>query len=242
LRRLLPLIVVALPFLVSGGSAAAPQSGIVIRAAASGSHLRLEVVDSHLLVNGHLASGTPTGCRLIRGYSAAACRLSEEGSVVIEMGAANDKVTVLDPLPVPLIAYLGGGSDKLIGNAEPDTCYAQGTRRNRCIGGGGDDVCIAGPENTDCVGGPGDDYCKTNGGSDGCWGGPGRDVCVMGSGQDGCHGDAGDDRLYGGAGGDRLYGGRGFDYCESTPGLGRQQGCEQGPGKAPRSPSGQRRR
>jgi RTX calcium-binding nonapeptide repeat (4 copies) len=239
LRKLLLFsAVAALPFLLTGGSVAAPESGIVIRAAASGSHLRLTVENSHLLVNGHLARSTPTGCRLTRGYSAAACRLSEAGSVIVEMGAANDKVTVVDPLPVPLIAYLGAGSDKLIGNAEPDTCYAQGTRRNRCIGNGGDDVCIAGPENTDCVGGPGDDYCKTSGGSDGCWGGPGRDTCVMGSGQDGCHGDAGDDRLFGGSGGDRLYGGRGFDYCDGAPGLGRQQACEEGPARAPKTPAG----
>lgn len=236
MRRLLPLIVVAaLPFLVwGGGSAAAPQSGIVIRAAESGSHLRLTVEDSHLLVNGQLANGTPSGCFLTRGLSAATCRLSDGGPVVIEMGASNDKVTVLDPLPVPLIAYLGGGSDKLIGNAESDTCYPQGTRRNRCIGNGGDDVCISGPKNTDCVGGPGDDYCKVSRGSDGCWGGPGRDVCMMGSGQDGCHGDAGNDLLYGGRGADRLYGGRGVDYCESAPGFGRQQGCEEGPPRSGR--------
>ena len=105
---------------------------------------------------------------------------------------------MLDPLPVPLTAYLGSGSDKLIGNAEADTCYPQGTRRNRCIGGPGDDICISAPVNTDCVGGAGDDYCRVRDGSDGCWGGPGRDVCVMGSGHDGCHGEGGADRLYGG--------------------------------------------
>jgi RTX calcium-binding nonapeptide repeat (4 copies) len=230
MRRALPLLAVAVLFLFGGGSSAAPPSGIVVRAASSGSHLRLTVDGSHLLVNGYLARAQPVGCRLTRGRSAATCSLEEAGSVTIEMGPGDDKVEVLDPLPVPLTAYLGGGSDKLIGNAEPDTCYPQGTRRNRCVGGGGNDVCITGQENTDCVGGPGNDYCKAGDGSDGCWGGPGDDVCEMGAGQDGCHGGPGDDRLFGGPGADQLYGGSGRDYCDGGPGVGRSHECESGPG------------
>ncbi len=230
MRRALPtLVIAALSLLLFSASSATSQSGIVIRTASSGSHLRLTVSGSQLLVNGHLASARPTGCRLTRGYSAATCGLAEAGSVVIETGAANDKVEVLDPLPVPLTAYLGAGSDKLIGNAEPDSCYPQGSARNRCIGGAGDDICISGPVNTDCVGDSGDDYCKTGSGSDGCWGGPGDDTCLMGAGQDGCHGEAGDDRLYGGANTDQLYGGDGFDYCDGGPDAGQSHGCEAGP-------------
>jgi hypothetical protein len=217
-------------FFFGFGSSASTQGGIiVIRAAESGSHLRLTVTDSHLLVNGQLAAERPAGCRLARGYSAAACRLEEATSVVVEMSSANDKIEVLDPLPIPLTAYLGSGSDKFIGNAEDDTCYPQGSARNRCIGSGGDDVCISAPVNTDCVGGAGNDYCKVSDGSDGCWGGPGRDECVMGDGQDGCHGDAGNDRLYGGASSDQLYGGGGFDYCDGGPGVGHSHECETGP-------------
>jgi hypothetical protein len=227
-RRGLPLLAVAALFLLGTGSAA-PRSGIVIRAASSGSHLRLAVSDSRLLVNGHLASTRPVGCRITRGHSAAVCELEEAGSIVVETGSSNDKVEVLDPLPVPLTVYLGSGSDKLIGNAEPDTCYPEGSDRNRCIGEGGDDICIAASVNTDCVGGAGDDYCKTAGGSDGCWGGPGDDVCLMGAGQDGCHGEGGDDRLYGGSGDDQLYGGDGSDYCDGGPGIGRSHECESGP-------------
>jgi Ca2+-binding RTX toxin-like protein len=206
-----------------------PEGGIVVRAASSGSHLRLTVNGPQLLVNGHLARAQPVGCRLTRGYSAATCGLAEAGSVIVEMGDSDDKVEVLDPLPVPLIAYLGGGSDKLIGNSEADVCYPQGSRRNRCVGGGGNDICISGPKNTDCVGGAGDDYCRASNGSDGCWGGPGEDVCEMGGGEDGCHGGAGDDRLFGGAGADQLYGGPGRDYCDSGPGGGRSHECETGP-------------
>ncbi len=102
-------------------------------------------------------------------------------------------------------------------------------RRNRCVGGGNDDICITGQQNSDCVGGPGDDYCRHGDGSDGCWGGPGDDVCVMGPGQDGCHGEEGNDRLYGGAQPDQLYGGPGYDYCDGGPGWGKSHECDAGP-------------
>jgi hypothetical protein len=229
-RALLTAAVVGLAFFGLCGSAS-PRGGIIlIRGAGSGSHLRLTVSGGQLLVNGHLTAERPSGCRLARGYSRASCRLAEASSVVVEMGPSGDKVEVLDPLPVPLITYLGSGSDKLIGNAEADTCYPQGSPRNRCVGGAGDDTCISGPDNTDCVGGAGNDYCRTSDGSDGCWGGPGQDECVMGGGQDGCHGEGGDDRLYGGAGSDQLYGGDGSDYCNGSPGPGRSHECETGPG------------
>ena len=231
MRRALPVLAVAALFLFAGGSSAESVSsgGIVIRGAESGSHLRLTVSGSQLLVNGQMERARPLGCRHTRGTGAAICGLEEAGSVVIEMGASDDKIEVLDPLPVPLYVYLGSGSDKLIGNDEEDFCYPQGNRRNRCIGNGGNDVCVSGPMNTDCVGGAGDDYCETSNGSDGCWGGPGRDVCDMGGGQDGCHGDAGNDRLLGGSAADQLYGGGGFDYCDGEAGIGRSHSCEAGP-------------
>lgn len=205
------------------------QSEVVIRGADSGTHLRLSMRGSDLIVTGHLARGKQAGCRAT-GRRAADCPLAHVGGITVETGPSSDKVEVLSPLPTSLTAYLGGGSDKLIGNSEPDICYPQGTNRNRCIGGGGNDVCISGPVNTDCLGGPGNDYCKTSSGSDGCWSGPGRDTCLMGPGEDGCHGGGGDDRLYGGPGADRLYGGPGRDYCDGGPGRGRSVECETGPG------------
>jgi RTX calcium-binding nonapeptide repeat (4 copies) len=228
-RPLLSAAIVILAFFGLSGSAS-PRAGIIlIRGADSGSHLRLTMSGGQLLVNGRLTAERPSGCRLARGYRAASCRLAEASSVVVEMGPSEDKLEVLDPLPVPLTVYLGSGSDKLVGNAEADTCYPQGSSRNRCIGGDGDDICISGPDNTDCVGGPGNDYCKTSNGSDGCWGGRGRDECLMGDGQDGCHGEAGNDRLFGGGGSDQLYGGSGSDHCDGGPGLGRSHDCETGP-------------
>jgi len=228
-RALLTTAVVVLAFFGLSGSAS-PRGGIIlIRGDDSGSHLRLSISGGHLLVNGRLTEERPSGCRLARAYEGASCRLGEASSVIVEMGSANDKVDVLDPLPVPLTAYLGSGSDKLIGNAEADTCYPQGSPRNRCVGGSGDDICISGPDNTDCVGDSGDDYCKTGNGSDGCWGGPGRDECLMGGGQDGCHGEAGSDRLFGGGDADQLYGGGDSDYCDGGPDKGQSRECEAGP-------------
>ncbi len=232
LRRALTILAAAALFLLIAAAGATPESRIVIRGAESGTHLRLSVSGSSLLVTGPMADAT-AGCSFTRGHGAATCPLRHAGGIEILTGPDDDKVSVLDRLPVPLTAYLGAGSDKLVGNGEPDTCYPQGTRRNRCIGKGGDDVCISAPVNTDCVGGPGDDYCRTSDGSDGCWGGPGDDVCLMGAGEDGCHGDGGNDRLYGGAQGDQLYGGTGTDYCDGAPGRGKARECELRPPRRP---------
>lgn len=227
MRRIaLTLGVVLLSALVAAPSAS-PEGSIEIRTAEPSSHLRLTVRGSKLLVGGRLSSRT-SGCRLRGG--GATCDLSRAALIVVETGSGPDKVEVLDPLPLALTVHLGSGSDKLIGNAEPDTCYPEGTRRNRCIGGAGDDICESAPVNTDCVGGPGDDFCRTGAGSDGCWGGAGRDTCLMGRGEDGCHGGPGRDRLYGGPDPDQLYGGPGRDLCDGAPGVGRSHTCETGPG------------
>jgi Ca2+-binding RTX toxin-like protein len=212
-----------------GGTTASTEGTIVVRGAASGTHLRLSLRGGDLVAEGSMQGATPTGCHFTSGERVAVCPMAGAGAIEVETGPSDDKVEVLEQLPLPLTAYLGQGEDKLIGNGEPDTCYPQGTKRNRCIGGAGDDVCITGPRNSDCVGGPGNDYCKHSTGSDGCWGGPGNDVCVMGPGMDGCHGEGGNDRLYGGPDPDQLYGGRGYDYCNGGRGIGKSHGCEAGP-------------
>ncbi|MEX2448859.1 MAG: hypothetical protein WD404_08995 [Solirubrobacterales bacterium] len=215
--------------LAHGGSAATTQERIVVHGAHSGSHLRLTVKGQRLVVRGLMARTRPTGCRFARFRLRAVCPLRRVGSIEVQMGPSGDFVEVLDRLPAPLTVRLGDGSDKFIGHGERDICYSEGARRNRCVGRGGDDICITGQRNSDCVGGPGDDYCRHGAGSDGCWGGPGRDICVMGPGQDGCHGDGGHDKLFGGPSQDRLYGGRGHDHCDGGRGWGRSQGCERGP-------------
>jgi hemolysin type calcium-binding protein len=209
---------------------ASPAGRIVVFGAASGSHLGLSTKGSKIMARGVMAHTPPQGCHFVRGHHTAACPLAGAGAIEIDMGSSGDFVEVLDPMPVPVTVHLGAGEDKFIGNSENDTCYPEGTRRNRCVGGPGNDTCITGPRNSDCVGGPGDDYCRTSTGSDGCWGGPGNDVCYMGPGQDGCHGEDGNDRLYGEADPDQLYGGDGFDSCDGGPGVGRSHECEAGPG------------
>lgn len=206
---------------------ATPQGQVVVRGADSGSHLRLSVEHDRLVVEG-LMSGVSRSCRFVRRH-AAVCSLRDAGGVEVVMGPSGDFVEVLDRLPLPLTVRLGDGSDKFIGHGEADTCYPEGARRNRCIGRGGDDICITGNRNSDCVGGPGNDYCKHGAGSDGCWGGPGRDICIMGRGQDGCHGEGGRDLLYGGPSADKLYGGPDRDHCDGTPGWGYSIECEAGP-------------
>ena len=184
----------------------------------------------------------------MRNGNGAVCSTSGASGIEITMGSQDDKVEILDPMPLPVTAYLGSGSAKFIGNSEDDTCYPQGSMRNRCYGGAGNDICITGNQNTDCVGDGGNDYARFGDGSDGCWGDfavggegdpkgddprggkPGNDVCVMGKGMDGAHGGPGSDRLYGGPQPDQLYGGAGYDYCNGGPGVGKSHGCETGPG------------
>lgn len=208
---------------------ASPQGQVVVRGGGSNSHLKLSMRGDDLVVEGWMASGAGAGCRLAHNRNLAVCKLDDTGAVEVDMGPGDDFVEVLDRLPVPLTVHLGDGSDKFIGNGEVDTCYSEGARRNRCVGGAGDDICITGPQNSDCVGGVGDDYCKHGAGSDGCWGGPGDDICIMGPGQDGCHGEEGEDLLYGGSSADKLYGGRDRDLCDGGPGWGYSIECETGP-------------
>jgi Ca2+-binding RTX toxin-like protein len=215
--------------LLSLPSVASPEGRIVVFGTASGSHLKVTKSGADIVVEGTMASAQPQGCRLTEGRKVAVCPIAGAGGIEIEMGDSNDFVEVIDPLPFTLTTHLGDGEDKFIGNAEKDVCFPEGSRRNRCVGEGGDDVCITGSLNSDCVGGEGNDYCRTSTGSDGCWGGPGDDVCYMGPGQDGCHGEAGNDRLYGEHDPDQLYGGEGFDFCDGGPGMGYSRTCEAGP-------------
>jgi hypothetical protein len=215
--------------LLATATSAVPEGEIVVRGPSYSSHLRLSVSGDAIVVKGQVA-GDPVGCRLVERHRLTVCPTTGAGGMEIVMGPADDKVQVEDRLPMPLTVHLGAGSDKFLGNDEPDTCYSEGTKRNRCIGFGGDDVCITGELNSDCVGGEGDDYCRHQGGSDGCFGGPGNDECDMGGGSDGCHGGPGNDRLFGGGDPDQLYGDGGYDFCDGGPGVGRSHECETGPG------------
>lgn len=229
-KRTGTVLALAAALVLSFLSSSATTTGqIVLHGATSGSTLKLSVHGPRLIAKGLMAHAHPAGCHFKRFRRVAVCRLSGAGAIEVDMGPSGDFVRVEDHLPLPLTVHLGGGSDKFVGNGERDICYSEGARRNRCVGGPGDDICITGQKNSDCVGGPGDDYCKHGAGSDGCWGGPGDDICIMGPGQDGCHGGRGNDHLYGGPSPDQLYGGRGFDYCNGGRGTGKSHHCNAGP-------------
>jgi Ca2+-binding RTX toxin-like protein len=229
LSRQLLACALAIAGLLALPAAASTAGLIVIYGSRSGSTLTLSMRGHRLVVKGNMAHHHPRGCRFTHGHRRAVCPTRGASAIEVDMGPSGDFVRVAERLPLPLTVHLGAGSDKFIGNGERDTCYGEGTRRNRCVGGPNNDVCISGPRNSDCVGGAGNDYCRTRTGSDGCWGGPGNDVCRMGPGEDGCHGEAGNDRLYGGASPDQLYGGAGWDYCNGGPGRGKSHACDAGP-------------
>ncbi len=208
---------------------ATPAGQIVVFGSHGGSTLTLSTRGNKIIVKGRLAHRPPIGCRLKHHRLLAVCPTRNASRMEVDMGPGGDLVKVAERLPMALTVHLGAGSDKFIGNGERDICYSEGSRRNRCIGGPGNDICITGERNSDCVGGPGNDYCHHGDGSDGCWGGPGNDTCVMGPGEDGCHGGPGNDRLYGGRNPDQLYGGPGDDYCNGGPGRGKSHDCNFGP-------------
>ena len=210
-------------------AAATPVSKIVIFGSHKGSKLKLHPRGNKIVVKGNFAHHHPVGCRFKRHRRFVVCPTRGVGLIEVDMGPRGDFVKVTKTLPVPLVAHLGRGSDKFVGKGERDICFSEGSRRNRCIGGGNNDVCITGNRNSDCVGDGGNDFCHHGAGSDGCWGGRGNDICIMGPGQDGCHGGPGNDRLYGGRAADQLYGGPGYDYCNGQRGWGRDHGCNTGP-------------
>jgi len=168
--------------LALGPASASPRGEIVVRGAASGSHLELSLAGGNLVVHGWMARAAGAGCRLTHHRTLAVCRLRDAGGIEVDMGPSGDFVEVLDRLPVPLTVHLGDGSDKFIGNGERDTCYSEGARRNRCVGGPGDDVCVMGP---------GQDGCHGEAGKDELYGGPSADQLYGGGGYDRCDGTPG---------------------------------------------------
>src|SRR3954467_14094716 len=209
-RRLLVgvLTVVALLALPA---VATSVSKIVIFGSHKGSTLRLHPRGHNkIVVKGNMTHHHPRGCHFTKGHRKAVCSTRGVGAIEVKMGPKGDLVKVTKTLPLPLVVHLDRGSDKFVGKGERDICFSEGSRRNRCIGNGNNDVCITGNRNSDCVGGGGNDFCHHGAGSAGCWGGRGSDICIMGPGQDGCHGGPGNDRLYGGRAAHPLSGGHRF--------------------------------
>jgi Ca2+-binding RTX toxin-like protein len=245
------VVLLALPAFGLGAESVDVRQGgpLVIQGDDTGDHVYIGTSGSEYVIQGYMPGPTPQGCTTEQPHKVVHCDGTGVTSVEVDMGGSSDKLEVVDPLPVPLAVHLGAGSDKLIGNDEPDTCYQDATNRNRCIGNGGDDVCIGGPRRGDCLGGSGNDTCVAMADNDGCWGGSGDDTCKMGPGSDECYGDAGNDtciagggndlceggggndRLIGGGGTDGVHGGPGRDYCDGGPGPENARSCESGPSR-----------
>src|SRR4051794_10107122 len=77
-------------------TAAIPEGQIVIRGAASGSHLRLTVKRDRIFVDGRMAGHRPVGCHFTNGRHGAVCPLDEVGAIEIGMGPEGDMVEILD--------------------------------------------------------------------------------------------------------------------------------------------------
>jgi Ca2+-binding RTX toxin-like protein len=108
LRRALAAFGAAALLLLASAGNATTEGRIVIHGAETGTHLRLSVSGGDLLVTGPMAEATE-GCQLAPANGAATCPLSDAGQVEVDTGPYNDKVEVLNKLPVPLIAFLGAG-------------------------------------------------------------------------------------------------------------------------------------
>ncbi|MDP9276766.1 MAG: hypothetical protein M3O76_00975 [Actinomycetota bacterium] len=225
--------IVALLALPAAGWAAEDvsiQSGaggqqLVIKGSDGGDHVTigLDSSGSDFVLNGYFPGSVPGSCQAEKPQKKLLCRTAGITEVLVDLGAANDKLEILDPLPSTVIAHLGSGNDRMSGNGEPDTCYMDGGAKKQCLLGGGDDTCIGGPGRGDCYGGPGNDSYAAMANPDGFWGGQGADVCRMGPGNDECYGDAGNDLCSMGGGNDLCQGGPGDDVCR---GGGGNDACE----------------
>src|SRR6478752_1725880 len=181
-RRQLLAGMLAVAALLALPAAANTAGLIVIFGSHSGSTLNLTPHGHRLVVKGNMAHQHPRGCRFKRGHRLAVCSLRGVSAVEVDMGPSGDFVRVDQRLPVPLTVHLGAGSDKFIGNGERDTCYSEGSRRNRCIGGPNNDICIMGPGEDGCHGGRGNDRLYGGPSPDQLYGGEGRDYCNGGPG------------------------------------------------------------
>ena len=95
---------------------------------------------------------------------------------------------------MPLTVHLGAGSDKFLGNDEPDTCYSQGPNATAASASAATTSASPGSRTATASAARATTTAGT-GGQRRLLRRPGNDVCNMGGGRDGCHGGPGNDRL-----------------------------------------------
>jgi hypothetical protein len=150
---------------------------------------------------------------------------------VVRLGTAGANVNGDDDVDVTLFSTPAGFG--FVGGPGADDIAATGgfgtgdvaTLEFAGVGGGGNDVLVAGKGSSFLEGAAGDDVVIGGPASDSLTGGPGRDRLVGAGGADQLEGNAGKDRLLGGAGRDGLDGGPGRDRCIGGPGKDRLLRC-----------------
>ena len=95
----------------------------------SGSHLTVTTRASKIIIKGKMAHAKPRGCHLSADRMRAVCPLAGAAAIELDMGPAGDFVEIADPLPFPVIAHLGMGSDKLFGRLAPQPLHRPGRQR-----------------------------------------------------------------------------------------------------------------
>src|SRR3954447_24446904 len=121
---LVAVAVLALP------GTATTASKIVIYGSNKGSTLTLHKKHGRIIVRGAMAHRHPRGCHFRHSHRVAVCRPAHKRVIEIKMGRRGDLVRISDKMPMPVVVYLGPGSDKFVGNAERDICFPGGARRN----------------------------------------------------------------------------------------------------------------
>ncbi len=138
-------------------------------------------------------------------------------SIVIQSGAANDKVVIGKKI-IGCYVSAGDGDDLISGGDGNDTLTG-GAGRNKLYGNAGKDRLN---------GSGGRDYIEGGLGDDRLYGNAGNDILIGGAGVDRLFAGDGDDILYGGASNDKLYGDAGND---TLIGQGQADLCDGGAGK-----------
>ena len=100
-------------------SIASSEGVLVLHGSHASSHPRFSVKGSDLVLHKRQGMHYPGGSGCRNTHPGFRCSLGPYGRVEIIMGPSDDKVEIDSPMPVPVTARLGGGSDKFIGNDEP---------------------------------------------------------------------------------------------------------------------------
>ncbi|MCA9085087.1 MAG: hypothetical protein KDA81_13580, partial [Planctomycetaceae bacterium] len=130
---------------------------------------------------------------------------SELGSITMDLGAGNDRVSVSSRISVPIEINAGAGNDNIISGSGP-AIIDGGEGNDRIRTGNAHDQVTDLWGNNSIQSGGGNDTIIVGEGNDYVNGGLGHDIISGGGGNDRLVGHSGHDILIGGEGADRVYG------------------------------------